>query len=101
METGSVEFPGAPINQLGDQLLENGPYITDIRVSVGTDGVKTNYSMRSWQPQFGKASKYTLDLISKSYKLSQQIRRNFNQKLKLNSFKNMYLSVKNQLPNIQ
>lgn len=101
MESGSVEFPGIPLLQLGDQLLTSGPYVTDIRVNIGNTGLITSYSMRSWQPQYGKSAKTNLDMLAKAYKFMNQMRKNFNQKVKLNSYKDIYLQVKNQLPNIQ
>jgi hypothetical protein len=35
----------------------HGPNVTDISVSVGTDGVSTNYNMRTYTPKFGRFTK--------------------------------------------
>lgn len=71
-EYGSVEFPGTPTIPMGRQLqyLTSsgnmlGPYITNVRVSIGEDGVKTNYDMQTWAPNFGKLEKQYVDKLNK------------------------------------
>lgn len=62
-EGGSVEVPGMPARSLGDVLITNGPYITDISINFGQGGVTTTYRMQTWTPRFGKLSKAYQDRI--------------------------------------
>lgn len=64
-ETGSIEVPGSPTLGLGSQLLDGGPYITNISVSIGENGVTTRYNMETWTPRFGKMSKTNIDRINR------------------------------------
>jgi hypothetical protein len=75
MENGSIEYPGAPTIDIGDQLIASGPYITNIGVTVGTDGIKTNYRMEIWTPRYGKIAKNYTDRITKFAQLQNQARR--------------------------
>jgi len=74
-EYGRVEVPGPPQLQLGGQLLDIGPYITDIQLSVGVEGVTSTYSFKTWTPRFGKLSRHWADRIGKNAKANQVIRR--------------------------
>ena len=76
-ESGDVEFPGFPTLNLGDLLTNGGPYITDIRVSGGTDGFKTTYSMRIWTPKFGKLAQANINRLLRIAKVQQDHRREF------------------------
>lgn len=74
-EHGSIEVPGSPEVNLGDQLLAGGPYVTDINVSVGENGVKTSYNMQTWTPRFGRLSKSFINRMDRvSAKVQQQRR---------------------------
>lgn len=53
VETGSIEFPGAPTFLLGDAMVENGPVISNISVNMTAQGVTTTYTLSTWTPQFG------------------------------------------------
>ena len=65
VESGSVEIAGLPEANLGDRL-QDGPYITDISVSISpTGGVKTSYKMNTYTLNFGKLAKYNVDRISR------------------------------------
>lgn len=75
MENGSIEYPGAPTIDIGDALIASGPYITNIGVTVGTDGIKTNYRMEIWTPRYGKIAKNYTDRITKFAQLQNQARR--------------------------
>jgi hypothetical protein len=101
VESGSISFPGVPFHQLGSQLLAGGPYVAGINVEIGPNGVITTYTMRSWNPQFGKIPKYVLDRVETSIKQNQELRKNVKEQLNLNSFKNIYLQLKKNLPQIQ
>lgn len=79
LETGSVEYPDIPVLQLGDQLLQSGPYISDVQVDISENGAKTVYRMSSWTPRFGKLAKYNADRMQKIAKLSQETRKNIRQ----------------------
>lgn len=76
-ENGSVEFPGAPGVSLGAALIQGGPYVTDINVSVSEGGVTTSYRMNTWTPEFGQFSKQRQSQIQSMAQKSQNDRRNF------------------------
>lgn len=82
-ESGEIEFPGFPLLSLGDILITGGPYITDIRVTGGTDGFKTTYSMRIWTPRFGKLSQSYISRFQKIAKVQQNYRKEFRRLLNL------------------
>ena len=65
-ETGSVEFPDVPSVLLGDVLIAGGPNVTDVAVTVGPQGILTNYSMRSFSPAYGGLSKLMYQKIRDS-----------------------------------
>lgn len=69
-EGGSIELPGLPIIDIGAELVNSGPYITDINVSIGTQGVTTTYRMSTWSSRFGKIPKSFIDTVQK-LKLNQ------------------------------
>lgn len=70
-ETGSIDIPGIPICSLGQQLVGSGPYVSDISVSIGTDGFMTSYKMQSWTPRFNKISNTMTDKLARVTKTSQ------------------------------
>ena len=77
IESGSIEYPGAPVFDMGQQLIDSGPYITNITISVGTDGIKTRYRMEIWTPRYGKLSNFYTNRITKlAQKQNLQRRRN-------------------------
>lgn len=84
IESGAIEFPGAPDHNLGRQLLETGPYISNISVSVGSEGVKTSYRMEMWKPKFGTLNRIQAEQIAKVGKLYNMLRRNMLEKIKIN-----------------
>ena len=57
-ESGYIELADFPNFGLVEQFLGNGPYITDMDIGVGADGVKTTYRFNTWTPAFGKFAKY-------------------------------------------
>jgi hypothetical protein len=65
VESGFVELAGLPIGNIGDRFAVSGPYVTNIDVSIGLDGVKTGYKFNTWTPQFGKMAKYNADRIAR------------------------------------
>ena len=87
IDSGSIEFPGAPTNNLGDQLMSTGPYISNIQVSCGSDGVKTTYRMEMWKPKFGTLNRNWAETVQKMGKLYNQYRRNFLEQIKLSTLR--------------
>lgn len=75
-ESGSIEFPGAPTNSLGNQLMQSGPYISNIQVSVDSTGVKTSYRMETWKNKFGILNKAFADKVQRLGKIQSRIIRN-------------------------
>jgi hypothetical protein len=65
VESGYVELADLPIGNIGDRFAASGPYVTNIDVAIGTDGVKTNYKFNTWTPQWGKLAKYNADRLAK------------------------------------
>jgi hypothetical protein len=51
IETGSVNYPYWPESPVG--FLKQGPHLTNINVSIGSNGVSTNYVFQSYTPRFG------------------------------------------------
>lgn len=64
-EEGTVTFPEFPrITTIGQALIDGGPLVSDISVSIGTDGVSTTYNMSTYAPKFGKMGKYLSDKLT-------------------------------------
>ena len=68
-ESGSVILAQFPQWKIGDRFVSAGPYVTDMEVSVGSNGATVKYGFNTWTPQFGKLAQYNLDRMA-------QIRRN-------------------------
>jgi hypothetical protein len=68
-EEGSVNIPGLPkVTHLGQSLVENGPLVSDISISLTANGLETNYSMRTFAPKFGRIGKYYADKITRLFR---------------------------------
>lgn len=78
-EMGQISFPGAPILQLGDTLESGGPNVTSIDVTVGAQGVTTNYRLRTYTPKFGVFAKSNADKFARQARHAQQVRRSMRQ----------------------
>lgn len=76
IESGSIEFPGLPTLSIGEQLLSTGPYVSNIQMNVGPNGVTTSYRMESWRPMFGKLNDFYASTLNKMGKLYNQNVRN-------------------------
>ena len=76
-EHGTVTFPGVPSNDIGSELITNGPIITNISVDVGSNGIKTTYNMAKWQVHPYKLSKHRNEAISRISKRNRDLERNF------------------------
>lgn len=59
----------------------NGPNITGISVDVGTQGVQTTYTMRTFTPQFGRFSRYNAERLKSVAKQRARYNRLFRLKL--------------------
>lgn len=64
LETGSIEVPGIPTFTMGAQIASAGPYVTDINVSIGENGVTSTYTFSTWTQRFGKILKSNADRFS-------------------------------------
>ena len=64
-ESGYVELAEVPQYNVADRMEDVGPYITNIDINIGVDGVKTTYKFNTWTPNFGKIAKYNIDRISR------------------------------------
>lgn len=62
-ETGFVEVVGFPELSIGDELIGGGPNVTGISISIGPDGVKTTYQMRTFTPRYGGYNKQAIETI--------------------------------------
>jgi len=73
IETGSVTIPIFPEKPLG--FIENGPNLTNINVSVGSNGVTTTYSYRTYTPKFGGLKSLEKRALKDNISLIQKVRR--------------------------
>jgi hypothetical protein len=62
-ESGSFTVPGVSRVDLGSQIVAGGPYLTDISVSIDSATVKTTFSMKTWNLDFGKMKRHFMDRI--------------------------------------
>ena len=66
-EDGSITMPGGPlIRRIGDALL-TGPYITELSIKVGVQGIETTYSFNS---AVKKAGRTNADIVKKLRNIS-------------------------------
>ena len=61
----SIDGGGAFSTAIGGWTGIYGPNVTDISVSVGTDGFKTSYNMRTETPKYGRFSKQNAQALKK------------------------------------
>ena len=69
-ESGYIELAEFPDYNIADRFAGGGPYVTNLDMSIGSDGVKTTYKFNTWTPNFGKMAKYNIDRISRINKAS-------------------------------
>lgn len=74
-ESGSIEVPGTPELNLGDELLNSGPYITNISVQIGEQGVTTTYRMETWTLRFGRLARANIERVTRLSQAAQAQRR--------------------------
>lgn len=79
-EKGSVNQPGAPLASLGDVLIDKGPTIGNIEVTVDPQqGITTSYSMETYVPRFGKFNDENQTRLKRFGQASQQMRKSIRQ----------------------
>ncbi len=75
-ELGDVQIPGVPNIELGNELIIGGPIVSNIRCSVGQDGITTNYNMETYKINPYGLNKQNYDRIQRLNKELIQVRRN-------------------------
>lgn len=79
-EKGSVNQPGAPRASLGDILIDKGPTIGNISVTVDPQqGITTSYSMETYTPRFGKFNNDNQTRLKRFGQAAQQMRKSIRQ----------------------
>ena len=74
-ERGGFVFPDAPRgSNLGKALVDGGPLVTNVSVSVGTGGIRTTYKMDLYTARFGKLQKQQEDIIARVTRERQKMR---------------------------
>ena len=64
-ESGYVEVAEIPQYNIAERFAAAGPYVTNLDISIGTDGVKTTYKFNTWTPNFGKLARYNIDRLQR------------------------------------
>jgi hypothetical protein len=75
LEQGEITFPDVPFHNLCEPIISGGPLITDISVTIGSNGAHTTYKFRRnvKQPRYGQAK---ADRVAQLSRKAQQTRRN-------------------------
>lgn len=73
IETGTVNYPYWPEIKLG--FLENGPNLTRVNCSFGSNGVSTNYTFQTYTPQFAKLANLEKQALKEGIKNQNRISR--------------------------
>lgn len=64
-ESGSFTATGMPAFSLGDVLQAGGPNLTNIEVTVGSQGVMTSYRFQTFTPRFGLFSRQNAERLKR------------------------------------
>jgi hypothetical protein len=64
-ESGEIEVAELPTVSLAEKIDVDGPYLSQISVSVSTSQITTKYTFETWTLNFGKIAKYNTDRISR------------------------------------
>ncbi len=67
-ESGRVELAEIPEWNIAERFNNSGPYVTNMSINIGIDGIITSYQFNTWTPNFGKLTKYNADRVSRIYK---------------------------------
>ena len=78
IETGGITIPTFPEKPLG--FIENGPNLTNINVNMGSNGVTTTYSFKTYTPKYGGLKNLEKQALTSNIKLINQVRRLANEK---------------------
>jgi hypothetical protein len=71
LEEGSITLPGAPvISRIGDALFTSGPYVTELSIKAGSQGIETVYHFNSATKKAGKTN---ADVAKQIRKISGKI----------------------------
>lgn len=81
-EAGSVEVPGSPDYNIAQEIIANGPPITQISVSIGENGVSTTYRFERWNQEYGKETRHRIDTYKKFHLLKRESTKKFTKLLK-------------------
>lgn len=77
-----------PENPRGENIIFYGPLITNISVSISSDGIQTTYQCNSYTPSFGKLEKKRQELIAKIARNQQKLKDEKNALIRKNIGKN-------------
>lgn len=75
IETGHIEFPGAPAYVPGFPINPGLPVITDIDVQVSENGVTTVYKFSTYSPKFGRLQKQVINKFARLSKDNARLKR--------------------------
>tara|TARA_R100000008_G_scaffold86088_1_gene77848 strand:- start:1663 stop:5052 length:3390 start_codon:yes stop_codon:yes gene_type:complete len=81
-ESGEIEVAELPTIGLAEQIGGNGPYLSQISVSMSTSQVTTKYRFETWTLDFGKLAKYNIDRISRINKNTMKFLQEMREKSK-------------------
>ena len=81
-ESGEIEVAELPTIGLAEQIGGNGPYLSQISVSMSTSQVSTKYRFETWTLDFGKLAKYNIDRISRINKNTMKFLQEMREKSK-------------------
>ena len=71
VETGTIITAGLPLKNLGDILIEEGPIVTGIDITVGLTGVTTFHRLQTYTPRFGDFGRQRTESLKKlGYRLN-------------------------------
>lgn len=73
LETGSITIPNFPDKPLG--FIANGPSLSNINVSVGSNGVTSIYNYRTFTPNFGSLAELQMQALQRSNELERTVKR--------------------------
>jgi len=78
-EQGYISVPDAPTVNLGEALFSGGPLVTNININMqgGQSPVTTNYTMRTYTPDYGKLAQQYINAIKRNGVWSRKSQRMF------------------------
>lgn len=75
IETGTLDIAGTPIANLGAEIVNGGPTITGLQVSIGMSGITTSYAMQTYTKKFGAFARESADRLRRLGLAAQDMRR--------------------------